>query len=508
MRLSPYASPSFRLSPLAWLPSLLIVLILSPILNSDGPSLSDDTIHVVLQGDHADPTIVRDGDTFYLTYSSYTKYPGLKIWESTNLVDWKPIAYALHEDVGSVWAPEFIKHDDLFYIYFPTSEGKNYVTTAKSPQGPWSKPVELEVSGIDPGHISDPEGNRSIYLNGGKYALLSQDGLSVTKDAVNKYPGWKYPEEWEVECFCLESPKLIFKDGYYYLTSAQGGTAGPATSHMVVSARSLSPEGPWEESPHNPIVHTYSSEETLWSKGHGTVFDDADGNWYLIYHAYQKGALPFGRHILVEAVEWTKDGWYKTKRNPRRESKIVYHNNERIQSDDFDGPDLDLQWQLTGVDESSDAYSFTKDGLRLRGHSERLRTLQVNPDEKNFEAIAELEVEGDNTEAGLVIYYNDAHYTGGGVRGNVFHRVVHGNGRADNAIDVASMRYLKIRVRDLTLSLFFSADGESWKKYDRSYELSGYHHNALGGFHYLRPAIYIKGPGSVTVKSFQYHALR
>ncbi|MBW4080019.1 family 43 glycosylhydrolase [Paenibacillus sp. S150] len=59
-----------------------------------------------------------------------------------------------------------------------------------------------------------------------------------------------------MEGFYLESPNLTFKEGYYYLTCALGGTAGPATSQMNVFARAESQEVSWENSPYNPIVHT------------------------------------------------------------------------------------------------------------------------------------------------------------------------------------------------------------------------------------------------------------
>ena len=111
---------------------------------------------------------------------------------------------------------------------------------------------------------------------------------------------------------CLESPKLNEHNGYYYLTSAQGGTAGPATSHMVVSARSKSVTGPWENSPYNPIVHTYSATDSWWSKGHGTLIDDVNGNWWIVYHAYANGYHTLGRSTLIEPIEWTEDGWYRT----------------------------------------------------------------------------------------------------------------------------------------------------------------------------------------------------
>ena len=52
-----------------------------------------------------------------------------------------------------------------------------------------------------------------------------------------------------------------------------------------------------------------------------------------------------------------------------------------------------------------------------------------------------------------------------------------------------------------------SEDGEDWRKLDRSYELSGYQHNVLGGFAFLRPAILVKGQGQVRVVRFDYRGL-
>lgn len=115
----------------------------------------------------------------------------------------------------------------------------------------------------------------------------------------------------------LEGPKLLHKDGYYYMVSAEGGTAGPATSHMVVVARSKSVFGPWENSPYNPLVHTYSASDPWWSKGHGTLIDDAEGNWWVVYHAYAQGYHTLGRQTLIDPVEWTADGWVKLRHDAR-----------------------------------------------------------------------------------------------------------------------------------------------------------------------------------------------
>ena len=264
---------------------------------------------VVLTGDFPDPTVVRDGDSYYMTHSSFNRVPGLLVWRSKDLYNWQPVTHALRRHVGNVWAPELVKHGDLFYLYFPAG-GTNWVTTAASPEGPWSEPIDLAVRGIDPGHVAGPDGTRYLHLSAGRVVELASDGLSVRGEPRRVYEGWDYPSDWVTECSCLESPKLLERGGYYYLTSAQGGTAGPATSHMVVSARSRSPLGPWENSPHNPIVRTWSRREPWWSKGHGTVLEGPDSQWYIVYHGYENGYRSMGRQTLVEPVEWTGDGWF------------------------------------------------------------------------------------------------------------------------------------------------------------------------------------------------------
>ena len=172
---------------------------------------------------------------------------------------------------------------------------------------------DLKVNGIDPGHVADADGKRYLYLSEGKVVQLSDDGLSTVGEVKKVYDGWPYPRNWRTEGMYLESPKLNYHNGYYYLTSAEGGTAGPGTSHMVVTARSKSVLGPWENSPFNPLVHTYSERESWWSRGHGTLIDDVNGNWWVVYHAYAKGYHTLGRQTLIEPIQWTPDGWCRAK---------------------------------------------------------------------------------------------------------------------------------------------------------------------------------------------------
>ena len=184
-----------------------------------------------------------------------------------------------------------------------------------------------------------------MHLSGGHAVDMSADGLQAITAPKVVYAGWPIPQDWAVECFCLESPKLTKRDGWYYLTSAEGGTAGVSTSHMVVSARSRNPLGPWENSPHNPIIRTWSRDERWWSKGHGTLVEGPGGQWYCVLHGWMNGYTTLGRCTLIEPIQWTKDGWFQTAdRWPSgwdTPAKV-----EMPMNDEFDGDRLGIQWQF------------------------------------------------------------------------------------------------------------------------------------------------------------------
>lgn len=175
---------------------------------------------VIIPGDYADPTIMRDGKDYYMTHSPFYYAPGFLIWHSQDLINWEPVCRALTNWKGSAMAPDLVKYKDRYYIYFPADE-TNWVTWADDIRGPWSEPVNLKIGGIDPGHIADENGNRYLYVNEGEVIRLTDDGLATVGEKKQVYDGWGIPNKWKVECKCLESPKLNYKDGYYYMTSAQ-----------------------------------------------------------------------------------------------------------------------------------------------------------------------------------------------------------------------------------------------------------------------------------------------
>lgn len=208
------------------------------------PDLGDGTyLNPILSGDHPDPTILKDGRDYYMTHSSFFSYPGLLIWHSLDLVNWEPVGPALRRNVGSVWAPDLVKHKGRYYIYFPgLKDGHvtNYVVHADSIRGPWSDPIDLKIGDIDPGHVTGPDGKRYLFMGGGGMVPLADDGLSVAGKPKKVYSGWQYPSSWVVTAFALEGPKLIRHGGYYHMLVAEGGTAAPPDQpHGGVGAREV-----------------------------------------------------------------------------------------------------------------------------------------------------------------------------------------------------------------------------------------------------------------------------
>ena len=460
-------------------------------------------IRVVLAGDYPDPSLVRVGRDFYMTHSPDRILPGLLIWHSTDLVSWQRIGYALRKPMGDVWAPDLVFYKDKYYIYFPAAR-TNWVVTADHPEGPWSEPVDLKLVGGDPGHIVTPDGKRYLYVDGGRAARLGPDGLSVIGVPKVYYEGWKYSEDWVVEGFYPESPKIAFIKGYYYLTTAQGGTSGPSTGHMVVSARSKHPLGAWKNSPFNPIVKTWSRAEKYWSKGHGTIFDDADGRWYIVYHAYENGYLPLGRSTLLEPIEWTKDGWFKTVRDAKAEGPVARLGNAAVESDDFAATALKLQWQFAGPG-AFENHALRDGRLTLTGSPLDFRALIVTVGDHSYEASVRLEPEGD-VETGLVAFYNAKMFAGISLRKGSVEGMARGQAFGPR-IKASSARYLKLRMTDFDLQAFYSDNGKSWKPYPNSTEVSGYQTNVLGSFLSLKLGVYVRGAGTVKVGEFAYKPL-
>jgi len=493
--------------------------------------LGDGTfLNPVFAGDHPDPTIMRDGDDYYLTFSSFDSYPGIVIWHSRDLVNWRPVTAALTKPIGSVWAPELLKHDGRFYCYIPArfpGYRSIYVIHAESIEGPWSDPIDLKLHHhIDPGHAVAEDGTRYLFLSGGDRVKLTPDGLALAGDVEHVYDPWRYPEDWVVETFAPEGPKVVKRGDYYYMVTAVGGTAGPPTGHMVIMARSKSLDGPWEDAPMNPILRTESAAEKWWSRGHATLFEGPDGQWWMIYHGYENGYWTLGRQALLEPVEWGEDGWPKPLGGDlsapiRKPIELGPQPHGQPLSDDFTSNRFGLQWAFYDpAPDEMKRVSYGDRELIVTGKGtepSNCSPITCISGDQSYRIEMDVTVE-DGAEAGLLLFYNRRLYAGLGLGpdGLMMHRYGLPRrrgavpGQRDPGAPATPVRSLRFRLtnRQNILTIHTSRDGgRSWQKFDVQMEVSGYHHNVAYDFLSLRPGFYVAGQGRARFAHFKYEAL-
>lgn len=462
----------------------------------------------ILAGDYADPSVVRVGDDYYMTHSSFKFAPGLLIWHSKDLVNWEPIAKALTDYAGDVWAPDLTYYEDRFYIYAPINE-EIMVLTATHPHGPWSDPQKVGVQGIDPGHVADSNGNRYLFFSDGYMVELAGDGLSAVGTPRKVYDGWPFPKEWVVEGNFMESPKLTFHNGYFYLTVAQGGTSGPSTSHMVASARSKEPWGPYEHSPLNPIIRTQSRNERWCSKGHGSLVDTPDGGWWIVYHAYEKGYYTLGRQTLLEPLEWTEDGWFRVPLHCKTDEPIPKPPGDAVPHGmtygEYQEASGGLGYPWSWYQSSNDIqYTLQKQAITIQAAPEPA-PLVMMPEDHSYAAQVEIEL-SEESEAQLLLFYNGSTYSGFGISQEGLYGIIRGWETPSKPFPHRRV-IVRLENNEHEVVFYYSADGSEWNKFEHSFETSGWHHNTLGGFLALRIALRAKGSGEVAFKNFIYQKL-
>lgn len=275
----------------------------------------------VCRGMHADPSIVRVGEDYYMVNSSFIFFPCIPISHSRDLVHWEVIGHAVtdaawaKEHLGNLeggrgfWAPDISYHDGRFYICATLRNNDDHkyiqtqmVTSSENPEGPYETPVIHEVLGIDPSIFTDDDGRRYMLVNrGARIMEISSDGKEILSEPSLIWYGYsgKAPE----------GPHLLKKDGYYYCFMAEGGTG---KGHMIAVGRSKHIMGPYESCPYNPIMTQRDEIAPIQCCGHGKPVQTPDGRWFITYLCSrflegQWGML--GRETCLDEIVWTPDGW-------------------------------------------------------------------------------------------------------------------------------------------------------------------------------------------------------
>lgn len=479
-------------------------------------------VNPIIAGDHPDPTILKDGKDYYMTFSSFFSYPGIVIWHSTDLVNWAPVGPALRKPLGTIWALDLCKHNGRYFIYIPAApDGSTwsiYAIWADRIEGPWSDPVDLKISGcIDPGHIVGEDGKRYLFVNGIRRIRLTDDGLATDGAVEPAYQPWRYPEEWITENFAPEGPKLLRHGEYFYLITAVGGTAGPVTGHMVIAARSKSINGPWEHCPHNPLVRTTGTAEPWWSRGHASLVEGPAGDWWMVYHGYENGYRTLGRQTLLEPMEWTADGWFRAKGGDLSKPLAKPRGgkagpNGFALSDDFSKDRFGVQWSFhdPAPDEMT-RVRFANGGLEIKGKGSTpadSTPLTCGVGDRSYEAEITLDLVGP-AEGGLLLYYNPKAFVGVGFTPDTMktYQYAEEHPWARRPHTVSSVRVRLTNDANVVTFRYSLDGGKTWILHGTRMEVSGIHHNVFGGFLSLKVGVYAAGKGTVRLRDFRYHAL-
>ena len=415
----------------------------------------------ILSGFYPDPSICKVGDDYYLVNSTFSYFPGIPVFHSKDLVNWKIIGHVMDrteqmnlEGLGvsrGIFAPAINYNNGTYYVVCTLVDaGGNFVVTAEDPAGPWTNPVFIpEINGIDPSLFFDDDGktyilynsippdNNSLY-NGHRTIRMyefNKDSLKVIGDEkivinggtdITKKPIW------------IEGPHIYKVNGYYYLMAAEGGTSD---WHSEVIFRSKTVDGPYDSYANNPILTQRTLDparkNAITCTGHADMVQVKTGEWWAVflgcrpYPPEQEGHFNTGRETFLAPVKWI-NGWpvinpdsvkvqyrYPYPVEPYTKDKVRDYSGNFIFRDDFNKTSLGMDWiflRSSGME----WYSLTeKPGslvmkVRPETCSGKSTPSFVGHRQQHLQgsvtAAMEFEASSENEKAGLVVFQNEQHY--------------------------------------------------------------------------------------------------
>ena len=277
----------------------------------------------VLAGDYPDPSVIRVGKDYWATATSSEWAPQFPIMHSTDLVNWTVVGSVFDEppswSVANYWAPEIAEYKGRYYMYYvgrkqggPLSIA---VASADKPQGPYKDHgilVSQAAGSIDAVPTLDEKGERYMLWkedgNSRKVPTiiwaqrLSEDGTKLLGEPRELF---RNDAKWEGAV--IEGPFVVKRGDWFYIFYSGNACCGSNCDYALGVARSKALLGPWEKNPQNPIL----AKNDEWKcPGHGSIVDDEQGRYWLMYHAYDASSFIFtGREALLDEVVFGADGW-------------------------------------------------------------------------------------------------------------------------------------------------------------------------------------------------------
>jgi beta-xylosidase len=335
----------------------------------------------VIFADYSDPDVIRVGNNFYMTASSFNCVPGLPILQSFDLVNWKIIGAVFTQQKplevfnkpqhgNGVWAPAIRYHNNEFYIYYGDPDRGIYMTKTSNAAGPWTDPFLIkETRGwIDPCPLWDDDGNTYlIHAWAGSRAgiksiltinRMNVEGTQVMNEGVLIFDGHKnHPT--------VEGPKIYKRNGYYYIMAPAGGVK--SGWQLVLLSKNI--YGPYDE---KIVLHQGNS--SINGPHQGAWIETQTGeSWFIHFQDLEA----YGRVVHLQPVNWI-DKWPIIGIDINNDSigepvlkfkkpnvGKTYPFSTPQASDEFNTQELGLQWQWHANPQSNWGFPSSMGFFRL-----------------------------------------------------------------------------------------------------------------------------------------------
>lgn len=288
--------------------SLTVVLLLLPcaLFGQTGKATNP-----LIYADVPDMSMIRVGDTYYMSSTTMHMAPGVPIMKSKDLVNWELVGYAydkLSDDVPSMnldngqntygrgsWASCIRYHNGTYYVStFAQTTGKTHIfATTDIEKGPWKR-IEFSPSYHDNTIFFEEDGRVYLIYGNGKLSIVElKSDLSGVKPGTDRVllENASAPAGDKI-MLGAEGSQLFKVNGKYYLFNITWPRGGMRT---VLVHRADKITGPYE------------GKVVFQDRGiaQGGLIDTPDGRWfsYLFEDCGSVGRIPY-----LVPVQW-QDGW-------------------------------------------------------------------------------------------------------------------------------------------------------------------------------------------------------
>lgn len=383
----------------------------------------------IIKGFYPDPSVCAANGKYYLVTSTMQYFPGVPVFESDNLVNWKQVGNCLTrknqvelesvESSAGVFAPTIRFHNGRFYMTTTNSATRqHFIVYTDDIRGEWSDPIVIDQDGIDPSLLFHDD---KVYFMSNGMDDFGKDG--VIQSEIDIATGKKLTKTtciWQgTGGRFLEAPHLYFINDYYYLVAAEGGTE---YGHMVTYARSKSPYGPFEDYSKNPVLTNRNlGGFEIQGVGHGDLVQAPNGDWFLLHLGFRQIGQwatfhHLGREVFMTPIFFGEDGWFTAGTDgTTRHTYDICGDFEQIEKKvyTFENTDKSLEWLGIRHPETSNytigAHSITLKGTDISLDMPKSPTF-LGIRQIDFEAKICCDVEISGGEGGMTIYMDEKHH--------------------------------------------------------------------------------------------------